>query len=249
MNPPYNKGLHIKILKEVQKFSNNIISLQPITFIQKSILFGEKREINNLFIAEKIPMNDCSKFFNINIRQDLGIFSSFCKKDCDEIIDNFNLLSKIKNTIINNNLLNSLLYNESSLNSSTFSIKVGYGVTVAGHSGEGKACYRICSFNKNTAFNKEISGHSKFINFNSENERNVAFNAYNLTLMRFIYKEFGFGGIPENYIFSFKNIHWKGMSGTIDGFNNRITNDMLYEYFNISLEERKYIEDVMEKYK
>ena len=82
MNPPYDKNLHLKILREAMKHSDDIVNLSPIRWLQDPLAeykknsdwfkFQDIREhIESLDI---VSMNEAIKQFNTDIPTDLGIY-------------------------------------------------------------------------------------------------------------------------------------------------------------------------------
>ena len=74
-NPPYNKGLDLKILKEIYKLGEKIILVHPATWLYDnkriSKLFNETRElVKDLFISfEKV--GEANKLFGIALFTDV----------------------------------------------------------------------------------------------------------------------------------------------------------------------------------
>lgn len=82
MNPPYNRSLHLKILDEVCKHSENIISLQPVRWLQDPVAIYKNNSAyykyenisKRIKDIELIPTRDASKLFNIELLFPLGIY-------------------------------------------------------------------------------------------------------------------------------------------------------------------------------
>ena len=81
-NPPYDKNLHLKILREAMKHSDEIINLSPIRWLQDPLAeykkgsdwkkFEDVRErIESLDIIDKVA---AQKLFDIGNLTDLGIY-------------------------------------------------------------------------------------------------------------------------------------------------------------------------------
>ena len=85
MNPPYDGGLHLKILKECTKFSENIINLSPVRWLQDPLLKYKKSagdgslkdgEAIKKYVKsiEVIESEKASEFFGTRQEADLGIY-------------------------------------------------------------------------------------------------------------------------------------------------------------------------------
>src|SRR5574344_1705169 len=108
MNPPYNGNLHLKILQEAMKHSDDVVNLSPIRWLQDPLAEYKKgtdwktyksirEKIENI---EVVPKDDVFRLFNITNSEDLGIYqitknggrqnfdtTLFCKKCYDKIKD------------------------------------------------------------------------------------------------------------------------------------------------------------------
>src|SRR5574344_1513246 len=82
MNPPYDKNLHLKILSEAMKHSDDVVNLSPIRWLQDPLAEYKKncdwkkfesvrKRIETLDV---VPMKDAIKQFNTDIPTDLGIY-------------------------------------------------------------------------------------------------------------------------------------------------------------------------------
>ena len=201
MNPPYQRGLHLKILKEAINhlvYNGKIISLQPIVKWQEAELFNTNYPVNNTCICDRYAMHDCSKLFGSHQRCDLGIVSNG-KISC-KIIDNVDTLNKIQKKLKYAINIAGLLKDKLEREYNDFPINFGDGVTIAGNGGHGKACYRIVGMNEMNATRREQIGHTIRYNAKDSNEQHLIYKFYSNQLIRFIAKEFGFGGIPYKII-------------------------------------------------
>ena len=82
MNPPYCKNLHLKILHETMKYSNDIISISPIRWLQDPL--AEYKKNSDWFRFEDIRKRiesldvisggEANKLFGIDAFIDLGIY-------------------------------------------------------------------------------------------------------------------------------------------------------------------------------
>lgn len=81
MNPPYSGNLHLKILNEAMKHSDEIVNLSPIRWLQDPLVDTKvcdfKRFENIRNHIETLDVVDCmevQKLFKIEIWSDLGIY-------------------------------------------------------------------------------------------------------------------------------------------------------------------------------
>ena len=82
MNPPYNGNLHLKILQEAMKYSDDVVNLSPIRWLQDPLAQYKKNSDWFRFedIREKIESLDvvsgaeANKLFGIDAFIDLGIY-------------------------------------------------------------------------------------------------------------------------------------------------------------------------------
>ena len=266
MNPPYSQGLHVKILKEaISHLSKNgqILSLEPIDKWQKAELFGNEIPVENTFVTKRISMDDACKIFGINQRTDLGIVTnSNTKAEKADVLDNQALLEKIKKGLDKAVKIGGLLKDRFEKTWKEYPIAFGYGCTLAGNGGHGKACWHITGRDFERSTRKEEIGHSIRFNAKSKKEQQRVHKFYNDPMMLFIYKEFGFGNAPYNII--------PYLSGFVDkNGKTALDYDWTFEnlciYFNLTIDdlvvvknslndflyedEQKLIEETMEKYK
>lgn len=82
MNPPYDKNLHLKILQEAMKHSDEIVNLSPIRWLQDPLaeykknsdfkkFEGIRKRIETLDVVSK---DDVFRHFSITNSEDLGIY-------------------------------------------------------------------------------------------------------------------------------------------------------------------------------
>lgn len=82
MNPPYCKSLFLKILRETLKYSDNIVCLAPIRWLQDPLVEYKKNSDYKKFedIRERIkdlevvPASYAEKLFDIELPFNLGIY-------------------------------------------------------------------------------------------------------------------------------------------------------------------------------
>jgi hypothetical protein len=82
MNPPYDKNLHLKILQEAMKHSDDVVNLSPIRWLQDPLAeykkgsdwkkFGDVRE--RIESLDRVSSDEAAKFFSARLSFDLGIY-------------------------------------------------------------------------------------------------------------------------------------------------------------------------------
>ena len=263
MNPPYKAGLHIKILNEAIKHlkaDGRVISLQPIVKWQEAILFNTQFPIDNTCILKRYTMNEASELFNSHQRCDLGIISNGKANNC-QLVDNIGTLQKIKNKLDYAITIGGLLKDKLEDDYKMFPVNFTYNCTIAGNGGHGKACYRFTGTDEVKATRREKIGHCARYNAKDKMEQHLVYSFYTNQLIRFIAKEFGFGGIPYKII--------PFVTGFIDDngktpLDEEWTFEKLVKWFELDYndlvvirksldtylhpEEQKVIEDTMKKY-
>lgn len=196
INPPYDRGLHIKFLEKVAKISNNIISIQPINFLQKAYSFNKKID-ENIYCddIEVISLDKASKLFNAHISTDLGIILIDKKNNINEHIKTLKLLDKLNLSIQEKcfsyvKLIGSLKNHLSKKIESDLILKFLNGTILFAHGKITKATFRLCPINYDLACSKEKVGHIIYLNgFINDNIRYNLFKFYNSIYIRnWIYK-------------------------------------------------------------
>lgn len=263
MNPPYSKNLHLKILAEAIKHlkdSGKIASLQPVVKWQEAFLFNEDKPVSGTTVLEMFSMDFVSKLFGIEQRCNLGIVSN--NGNNTSLIDNFDLLYKIKIKLNHAISISGLLKDKLENGYKEFPIHFGVGATIAGHGGHGKACYRLMVLNEANATRKENPGCCKQFNAINKIEQHLVYKFYQNTLIRFIAKEFGFGRIPLKilpFVSGFVDENGKTPLDEEWSFEKLVKwfeldyNDLLVIrkslYANLYQNELDEIDEVIEKYK
>lgn len=82
MNPPYDKNLHLKILREAMKHSDEIVNLSPIRWLQDPLVEYKKNTdfecfqniVKQIEDLEVVPASYAEKLFNIELPFNLGIY-------------------------------------------------------------------------------------------------------------------------------------------------------------------------------
>ena len=83
MNPPYDRGLHLKFLEKAIQVSENVISIQPVGWLEESVNKDKKTVACNKYEEsiskhikdlEIISSEEAKKIFNILLSTNLGIY-------------------------------------------------------------------------------------------------------------------------------------------------------------------------------
>ena len=197
INPPYKRGLHLKILDEAIKHiknTGNVVSLQPIVKWQESLLFDSSLPVDDTCVLDRYTMDESSKLFNSHQRCDLGLVS-IGKTNCT-LVDNIGTLQKIKTKLKQAISTAGLLVDKLEDDYKDFPVNFWYGMTIANNGGHGKSCYRLTGMDEVKSTRREKIGHCARYNAKDKTEQHLIYSFYNNQLIRFIAKEFGFGGIP-----------------------------------------------------
>ena len=110
MNPPYDRGLHLKFLEKVIDTANTVISIQPTQWIQDPVAFTirtsaynkyNKSIIYHIEEIEIIPTIEVVKLFGAGFNADVGIYK--CSKSHTTGCE---LPTKINKSILNKVLEN-----------------------------------------------------------------------------------------------------------------------------------------------
>ena len=104
-NPPYCKNLHLKILQEALKYSEDIIALSPVRWLQDPLaeykknsdfkkFYDIRKHISSLDI---VSCDEANRLFGIIVSTDLGIYS------LDDKQHNIDLRSKLVQKLFETN--------------------------------------------------------------------------------------------------------------------------------------------------
>ena len=107
MNPPYDRSLHLKFLEKTIQVSENVVSIQPVRWLEdynenNNIIKYKNSIIDYIYDIELITNDKAREIFNAGINTSLGIYI------CNEIggfnINKLksNLITKILNKLNNN---------------------------------------------------------------------------------------------------------------------------------------------------
>ena len=262
MNPPYLQGLHLKFLEKVIEVSDNVVSIQPVTWLQDQL--GKRKEKSQYYkyketISEHIKdieiinWYEAMKLFGIQ-SDDLAIY--ICDKnggyDYNSISSN-PLLEDVMNYIDNNLIpiehnkkdgyrIRISLVSGASKNIKNLAVK---DIVFKDGKYNGKWWYQYYQKNKFSKSTEEISASVKF---DSEEEAHNFVKSFNVDFVRYI----------ESFLIVDKGITpskilWMGnakhpRTGN-KGYKTEWTNNDFYEYFNVNEEYKNIIKDYIEKNK
>ena len=246
MNPPYDKNLHLKILSEAMKHSDDIVNLSPIRWLQDPLAeykknsdwktYKDTREkIENI---EAVPKDDVFRFFNITNSEDLGIYhitkngggqkfdtKLLCKKCYEKIKDSL--------CTIDHNMKDGWRIRISSISNSNHRTgglnNLGKLLIFEDGMKDGKPWYDFYQKNKWSKTTPEITDS---IRFNSKEEAENFIDSVENTKFGRWYE----GHIITDMNICNMNILWLG------DYTHLWTDEMLYEYFGLTEDEVKEIE-------
>ena len=224
MNPPYDKNLHLKILREamkhIEKDGGEIVSLEPITEL-KNVTESTKEIpeiVPHIIDVIEISEEDASKLFNITLRKKLGIWHLSGDK-----VDTYKYNIKAKR-----------IFDK---------IKGKSWRSVCQHSNENNKIYLYMQGDNGYAkgwhltidqiFNMpNAAENAARLLFDSENEKNNFLKSTSLNIYKYIYKLDGNAAVPAHMPF-------------LPTYKKPWTDADLYEYFKLSKEEQKIVENEM----
>ena len=223
MNPPFNKGLHMKFLEKVGEISNNVISVQPINKFQQ-VKLNKKDfpfKISNIDI-----INDANEQFKLSFKVNIGIIcidKDNCTEDSSKVEcllyeDTYN---KIKDKQLK--LLKSKIEKRPSTKYSIrFSVGTGF---------DPEHNYNWVSKKFDIATSQRENGHIGFISMNSNEEQRNLFNYARTHFFKFCV-----------IIGNDKLVPW------MEDYTHEWTDEMLYKYFDLSKKEIEIIHNETNKY-
>ena len=246
-NPPYDKGLHLKILKksiEFVDFENNgkIIWLHPGMWIQfpnrKKPLF-----LDGLIESiEVVFRKNADVLFDTCFANDLVIT---CLSKYGKTIDKFNCFDYNSRWVENSKIVTDLFKKISSkivLKSfethltakpqSNFPLRIKYGIPLTDYNAKGGSSkFRIVSFNYDTAIEIKDAGHTRFLNFLDNDSRKNCWNSLLTKFVRFC--------VCLNETMDFVPF--------MQDYTEPWTDERFYKYFNLTDDEIKLIEDTIKE--
>ena len=263
MNPPYYRSTHLKFLEKVIKISDNVISIQPIRWLEEKVGRYKKNSAYNKYkesIAkyikdlEIITAEEAEKKFNAAFTFNVGIY--LCDKnggyDIDKLTSN-DIVNKVFEKM-DDNINDHIEFSEPKKS-------IVVSLITGGNNGrnkvidlyfqnsdydryiydaDGKRLDNGLTFKQNrekTAWgNVKVRGEQTNIKFNNVDECINFFNYTRTYLFRYIF----------NQITSDVQVQAKFLPFMKD-YSRPWTNKRLYNYFNITNKEQKHIEEYIDK--
>ena len=263
MNPPYYRSTHLKFLEKVIKISDNVISIQPIRWLEEKVGRYKKNSAYNKYkesIAkyikdlEIITAEEAEKKFNAAFTFNIGIY--LCNKnggyDIDKLTSN-DIVNKVFEKMDDN--INDHIEFSEPKNSIVVSLITGgnngrnkvidlyfqnsdYDRYI--YDADGKRLDNGLTMKQNrekTAWgNVKVRREQTNIKFNNVDECINFFNYTRTYLFRYIF----------NQITSDVHVQAKFLPFMKD-YSRPWTNKRLYNYFNITNKEQKHIEEYIDK--
>lgn len=257
-NPPFNKNganlIELEIIKQIINHSNNSIILCTLTNItdicgplkQGKKYIKYKNILNGKLDSIEIIKNS-SAYFNIDLAKDLGILT--IKQNSIKNYDDFRFIKNGKNyRFLYDKIYSKIIENNIGINkhweNSTKEFSIPLKVLVSANN------YNIVTFGlKSTKSNinykpsKSIKTASikvaKVLNFNSQEEVN---NFYNSVMNKFFF-------FLVKHCLTSQNIkNTNKFLPYMQDYSHVWTNEMYYNYFNLTEEETNLIENEMDEY-
>ena len=250
MNPPYDRSLHLKILRQVMNKADEVVNLSPIRWLQDPLAemkgnrddYGRFADIRSKITSlEVVKKDQVFKMFNIINSEDLGIYyltpeggwsgissKKLIKKCFDRISNNLCNIEHNKKDgwRVRISLINNSNHRKGGLNN--------LGKLIVFYNGmkNDKPWYDYYGKNKWSKTTPEITDSIKF---NSEEEANNFINVIQNTKFGQWYED----GIITDMNISNNNILW------LPTYTHPWTDEMLYEYFGLTDSEIQEIEQVV----
>lgn len=253
MNPPYDRNLHLDILdKVIEEFpENEIVNLSPVRWLQDPLAEYKKnsdwfkfedvrKKISDL---EVINYEDANKFFNTSLFVNLGIYL-FSKKriDISKVFKENSIITKVLNSnsigwpVKNfNECLNFVLV-RSIMNGNLIrdkkplsAIRNSYGYFINKLS-NGKTVEELKKLNKSSVFGNIENW--LCVEFDTEKETINFFKFNDTKFFKYILKKLVIDqSVPLKFL------------PFMPTYEHEWTDEMLYEYFDLTEEEIKVIEE------
>lgn len=235
MNPPYSRNLHLKILNEAICYSDDIVNLSPIRWLQDPL--AERKRNSDWKKFENIRYKidsihviysaDAQRMFNAGMWMDLGVYhlSKNGGFDSKALWKHTWFVNKVINNVKDS--ISDHLTQTGICDFQTPYIKVS---ELHGHQGN-KDFYDFVSPSVEVAKSTKVSCGHHTANFATEEESINFFNSLHTKFYRFINKCIKFD----------MNVPWECAPWLAD-YTHPWTDEMLYEYFNLTDEEIKEIE-------
>ena len=244
-NPPYSKNLHLKILREAMKHGGEIVNLSPIRWLTDASAKYKPHSDYNRFndICERlaeieiISAEEATRLFDVPFWNDLGIYhltidggldyENFWKISANEATEA--VIEKICKPVYLYKTIDSIMSKFNKNNDLPYWVNCP---RVHGHVGQ-KDEYDIMPMRFELSLNKE-DHENKNVYFATREEAENFYNSLRRPLYMFI-KKCRF--YPTSNIFAGLPI--------LPTYKHKWTDADLYEYFDLTSEERKIIEEEM----
>lgn len=227
MNPPYGRSLPHNILNIASKYLKDdksvVISLQPVTPYQTFVEATKvtRENMSHIKDIEIIQADKASEIFGITVRSDLGIIQ--IDNNIHDYKYQFNNCKSIYDKITSKKL-------NSWRSICVYEQNPKHFLYMNGDNGYAKGWH----LKPTEVFNGKTN--AKLV-FNSKEEKDNFFNSVkNTWLYKFIYILDNDAAVPAHFPF-------------MQDYSKPWDDSRFYEFFNITSEEQKVIEETMEKYK
>lgn len=263
MNPPYSRNLHLKFLENIIKVADNVVTVQPVRWIEETVGPKKKTSAFNKYedsIAKHIKELDiysaeeAEKLFDAAFNFNIGIYVcdkeggfDYSKLNTNKILDK--VLEKMPDNIDNH-----IKFNEPNT-------AIIVSLITGGNNGRNNvidlyfqgSTYKSVIYDENskrldngltfyenrkkTAWgNVKVRGEQFNIKFKNIDECINFFNSTRTYLFRYIF----------NVVTSDIHVQAKFLPFMND-YSKPWTNERMYDYFNITKEEQKMINDFIDK--
>ena len=263
MNPPYDKSMHLKFLKNVIKVTGNVVTVQPVRWIEETVGPKKKTSAFNKYedsIAKHIKELDiysaeeAEKLFGVAFTFNIGIYVcdkeggfDYSKLNTNKILDKVlekmpdNIDNHIKFNEPNTAIIVSLITGGNNGRNNVIDLYFqGYTYKSVIYDGNSKRLDNGLTFYENrkkTAWgNVKVRGEQFNIKFKNIDECINFFNSTRTYLFRYIF----------NVVTSGINVQAKFLPFMND-YSKPWTDERMYDYFNITKEEQKEIEERVDK--
>ena len=263
MNPPYDKSLHLKFLEKVIEVTDKVVTVQPVRWIEETVGPKKKTSAFNKYedsIAKHIKELDiysaeeAEKLFGAAFNFNIGIYVcdkkggfDYSKLNTNKILDKVlekmpdNIDNHIKFNEPNNAIIVSLITGGNNGRNNVIDLYFqGSTYKSVIYDGNSKRLDNGLTFYENrkkTAWgNVKVRGEQFNIKFKNIDECINFFNSTRTYLFRYIF----------NVVTSDIHVQAKFLPFMND-YSKPWTDERMYDYFNITKEEQKEIEERVDK--
>lgn len=239
MNPPYSGSLHLKIVEEAVKHSDDVVNLSPIRWLQDPLaeikkgadIKKYKNIVQQISSIEVIPLKDANDLFGAKFGMDLGIYhitpnggwKGFPPVPSNDVI--LKIEKAIKDTWAAH----------AKTSAKDFFVRTSL---VYNPSGGNPNCNLLGEDKERQLTMKDEGTVVRFFNFETKSEAENFYNAAFLKLNRFI-KKIGFSSMTSTGNFS--------LLPYLGDYTHKWTDADLYTYFGLTEDEIKIIEEEMKE--